>query len=169
MEFEKTIEINAQDYYHYSFLFGKRNIIFLTIIAFFVFFMAASVFVDQVMVQFIIAAIICVLLILIEIYNLKSRVRKLFASTRILGLPKQIKLDRSGFFTNSEIGSTNLLWSDIKKVVESDHAFYFTVYQNSNIIIPKRLLTAEEAELIRAIIKKYSSGYELPVSSHKQQ
>jgi hypothetical protein len=157
MEFEKTIELNSFDIYHYG-LFARKRFIIIVSSVIFVFCFMLIHFVFQNRFSFIPALICSLVLSLIfiayYIYNIKNRSRSTVKEYRLSKLPKHITINETGYHSVSELGSTSMPWNDMRKPKETEYAFYFFLHFGSGYVIPKRLLNDDETAVILEIIKK---------------
>lgn len=64
-----------------------------------------------------------------------------------------IVMDTSGIRESSEYGSTIVQWSDVTKAAESDTAVYIFFSQLQAFLIPKRLISPEEKNVMRELIQ----------------
>ncbi len=154
MEFAKTIELNAEDLYHFNLLIGKKVFIYTPIVVFLVTLGICLNVVENYLLPVMISVIISFAIVFLAMLLLKRKVNKRYASDRITRLPQQIKLDNIGLHSSCEIDASNIPWVDFDSAKESKHAFYFILSTRSGYIIPKRLLEPNEVAIIRSIITK---------------
>ena len=100
------------------------------------------------------SVLIAVLVMLLSIIFFKLKMKKNYSFSRIMQLPKHLKLDDSGAHITSETETVNLQWQDFKKAHEFKYAFYFIASSGYPIIIPLRLLDDDEYSMIQEIINK---------------
>ncbi len=156
MEFEKTIELNAEDIYYYNMTIGKNSFrsIFILFFATFGVFLGCVGYVLSW--SFLIFIIMTFFLFFSLFTYLHYKAKKTFTLCRLARITKQIRLDDFGVHIRSEIETTNISWQDFDKATETKRAFYLHFHMFYDYIIPKRLLDPHEISIIRSMIIKKS-------------
>ena len=164
MEFEKTIELNADDLYNYYLTVGTKPYKKLIILYFAALGLLSGCLDRPVFALLVISAIVTFIVFFLLFAYQRIKANRILKSSRLAQMPKQIRLDDKGVHVNSEIESTNIPWQDFDRTVETKHAFYLLFYMQSGYIIPKRLLEANEMAAIRSMLIEKSPDKETPLS-----
>lgn len=155
MEFKKTIKLELSDYTAYNLFTLKKVYIMVPIISIGLTYLL--IFRDDYtldILNFAIYAAIITIVSLLGFYALMNySAKKSFMSAKTMQAPQDVTLNDSGVFASGEFGNTNMLWQNIYKVVEANKAFYIYLLKMQGLIIPKRLISADENAVIRSIVK----------------
>lgn len=80
-------------------------------------------------------------------------------------IQRKIRLSEQGILETSPIGETNISWSQVDKVEETDEYIYIYISSISAHIIPKRVFSDEdEKQMFMRVISKY---YDLQITGQQ--
>lgn len=102
---------------------------------------------------FIIDVLLAGLMTLINIFSVRHTAKKQYESSKAMQSNSDIVMDTSGIRESSEYGSTVVQWSVVIKAAESDTAVYIFFSQLQAFLIPKRLISPQEENVLRELIQ----------------
>ena len=81
--------------------------------------------------------------------------KKTYNTTKPLQIPNEVLLDELGIHRSSDYGNSDFKWEDVYEVIKTKKAIYIYIFKKQIVvIIPKRLITVEEENDLRALLVK---------------
>lgn len=165
MEFRKKFTSNLKDYTEFNFFHNKNKLIVLSAV---LLVMAPLIWIIFGVINLggnwwrlftvnptiYLIFILIILLILLNFLQVRLISKKQYNSSMEMKVEKEVVIDTVGVRTSNEFGNYSAGWHNVYKAVESKKAFYIYVSKIQAHIIPKKYITADEADIIKSLIKQ---------------
>jgi hypothetical protein len=79
--------------------------------------------------------------------------RRAYKNDTLIGKPRTYSFDTAGMSCVNENSNTRVLWSDVKRFLESKHVFLIVLSSRNVFVIPKRGMTEERADQLRLLFR----------------
>ncbi len=164
MEFRKTIQYTLEDYIAFNFFHLKSRLIWMPVLLVIVFpaimlafdlLQGDTAWFMMLIATLVIAVVLAVLMTLINVFSIRHAAKKQFQSSKAMQAQSGIVIDGSGIQESSEYGSSVVKWEDVLKAAESVTAVYIYFSHLQAVLIPKRLITPDEDEALRGLVKDH--------------
>ncbi len=127
----------------------KLSLVFLIFEFAFMYIAYGSDFYSSIIFSIIVVLIISIVCIAIT----KASAKRNFTSNKILQLTQNVKIDRNGIYSESKVAKSNIPFDLVYCLRESKKFIYIFTAESSAMIIPKNILSNNEYEDLKNILK----------------
>ncbi len=164
MELKKRFRLTLTDYTAFNFFHLKGRLIALPII--FIVLMPVAImlidlanygYVDPMILiaALVVAVVLGAVVTLINIVSVRYSAKNQYKSSKAMQSENDITVDQSGVHETGEYGNTVSGWFDMIKATESPSSYNIYFSRLQAFVIPKRILTPDEEEILRTLVYQH--------------